>query len=792
MLNIRRRRGLFLIISFVSITSIQLLSQPVPCGAIAKMANNCADACVICDIDGFTGRNDLRSAGQNLGSAFCSNADDMHFIAFIAGSHNLSIKIDVSNCQAGRFNLMSLDLGFYQSSDCQNFTPITSCQRDLENGQSHIFTTEDSLIIGQHYYLIMDGSAGSVCDWTFSVLEGSTQVLPLTNSGVIIHNEETCSNFPTVFNAELNESGAALFDWTIDGQLQPQRNQNVEFNFIQDGVYEICVIASNVCDEAPPSCTTVRVRTPDTLFVNELLCEGDCREYNGTVYCETGSFQEIITYDNGCDSVIVIDLEVLPTPRTSLNVWICNDVEYPVGSSFYNSTGSYVDSIPTALGCDSVVSLELLAIECEILGTTNFEPAICHGTTTGKLIFSIDQGTPPLSFVYTNIVDTSITGEGRTELLDNNVINNVPAGMYRIYVSDNFGNDVVMLQSVSEPSSITSDFVPSEYGAYNISCHVANGLPDGTLMISVQGGVAPYDYTWNTGHSSMTITELAAGEYVVTITDYVGCNVAQSFTLEEPPLLELDVDFRNPSCDGFESGEVEILSAQGGTAPYTYAINGSAFNQGALFEDLVEGDYKVEIKDSNDCLSAISSTITAPQIPIITLENRLSILLGDSIYIDPVLNDIDIIQVNWTGPEGLTCTDCLTPYARNYNDGFYTLEVTSRDDCVTSHDLLINVEKRRRVLSANVFTPNGDGINDVLILTGGVEVQFISQWIVFDKWGNVLFSQNDFLPNRREAAWDGHLNGKKLPSGLYTWYAKVQYLDGEAIDHSGDVTLLSQ
>ena len=284
-----------------------LSGQPQPCGAMAKMSNNCADACVICDIDGFTGRNDLRSGGQNLGSVFCSNADDMHFIAFIAGSPLLSIRIDVSNCQAGRFNLMSLDLGFYESLDCETFRPITSCQKDLENGQSHIFETVDSLTVGQHYYLIMDGSAGSVCDWTFSVLSGSTQVLPLTNSGTIKHNEETCSNYPTSFTTELSESGAAIFDWTIDGIIQPQKTQDVEFTFLKDGIYEVCVKASNVCDEAPITCTVIKVRTPDTLFVKEQLCQSECREYNGKIFCETGLYQEVYTFDNGCDSIIIID-----------------------------------------------------------------------------------------------------------------------------------------------------------------------------------------------------------------------------------------------------------------------------------------------------------------------------------------------------------------------------------------------------------------------------------------------------------------------------------------------------
>ena len=98
--------------------------------------------------------------------------------------------------------------------------------------------------------------------------------------------------------------------------------------------------------------------------------------------------------------------------------------------------------------------------------------------------------------------------------------------------------------------------------------------------------------------------------------------------------------------------------------------------------------------------------------------------------------------------------------------------------------------KRRRVLTANVFTPNGDGMNDVLLMTGGLEVSYIMEWSIFDRWGNVVFKKIDFLPNTSNASWDGTLNGKIMPTGLYTWYAKVLYLDGEPIDHTGEATLI--
>ena len=90
-----------------------------------------------------------------------------------------------------------------------------------------------------------------------------------------------------------------------------------------------------------------------------------------------------------------------------------------------------------------------------------------------------------------------------------------------------------------------------------------------------------------------------------------------------------------------------------------------------------------------------SSSIDAPQIPIITLDERIDLLLGDSIVINPLINDIDVIQVEWSGTEALSCNDCLNPYVRTYNDASLTLSVTSKDECTTSSEIFIDVIKRK-------------------------------------------------------------------------------------------------
>lgn len=276
------------ILVILVLLSISLQAQPEPCGTVPVMANRCVDACVICDIDGYTGTNDLQAGGQWPGSTFCSTPHDMHYIAFIAGSESLSIQISVSNCQTSG-GWRSIDLGFFRSDDCENFTPITTCKEDLEGGDSFVFNTFEPLVIGQHYYLIMDGTNGSICDWTFDVKSGSTKVLDLTSSGEIEMPEEVCPNMPIGIRTT-GEEGASLYFWTVNGENISGVDQEFVYEFSEDGIYEVCVIAANPCDEGPATCNFINVRTPGTKDLVEVLCDGECTEINGVEYCNSGFF----------------------------------------------------------------------------------------------------------------------------------------------------------------------------------------------------------------------------------------------------------------------------------------------------------------------------------------------------------------------------------------------------------------------------------------------------------------------------------------------------------------------
>ncbi len=801
------------VFTFIFVLSDVFAQTPEPCGPNPEMTSFCATACVVCDIDGFTGVNDLTAPGQDFGpecdggfttddlpNCFCTTQyNNMQYIAFIAGSTSLTIKVDVGSCVGGAGGL---ELGFFETDDCETFQRLTFCNTDVDSGESETFITgdvdgdgiaedPDPLTIGQHYYLVIDGSGGANCSWTFTVLEGSTQVTPLSTSGIISISEDPCTDAPITVSTT-GEVGASQFYWTLNGDAISDLSQTTEISVPEVGTYELCVTAANACDEAPPTCTTFDVREVGTTLILEDLCEGECIEANGNQYCDEGIFQEVITLPNGCDSIIDIELAILPQAIANLDVWICNIDTFFIGTTPYTETGSYSETILSFAECDSLVNLELLAIECEILATANEIPVVCNGTASGTLIFSVDQGTPPLNYTYTNIEDNSITGMGTTNILINNEIPNIPIGIYRIYIEDNFGNDAVVLQEISEPEPLTIDLIPSDFGGFNVSCFEdEDGLDrNGTLSTMVTGGVPPYAYLWSDGQSTEIAIGLAAENYTVTVTDNSGCPITLDYTLTSPAPILPNVDFVNPNCDGFDTGMIEILNVDGGVPNYTYSLSGTNFSSNAVFTDLLEGSYSVYVQDQNGCLVLVRDEILAPQIPIITFEEDLELCLGDSIMLEADINDINIKSISWVEPEYLNCDTCLSPIASPVNTSTFKLTIVSETDCSTSESIRVNLIKNRNFYAPNVFTPNEDGLNERFTIFGSKEVAQIANLSIYDRWGNLVFKKENLSPDDVQNGWDGRFNNQEVDAGHYVWYAEIEFLDAEVISYSGSVTLL--
>lgn len=771
---------------FASLIPFLVIGQPTPCDIEnPEMTSTCADACIICDVDGFTGRHESDIVGVLPGDFCTMFVHNAQWIAFQAASTSLKVKLSVSNCVQG----YGLELAIYKSSDCTNFTMISNCRGSgsaVNDGSSAEFETTEDLVIGQYYYLAMDGSHGDNCDWTFEVLEGSTEVAPLTVTSPIEGIDRFCTS--TIQNYTTTpELGAVFFEWTLNGQsIGDTRFPSVDLSIDNPGIYELCVTASNACDEAETTCRQIEVYSiPITYFADE-FCANDCYEIDGNVFCETGLYEYSITLADGCDSTIIADLTELMQPINNIAINICEGDTIYIGTVPYFSNGTHSETLLSDVLCDSIVNLDLAVIVCNIQTSYFSTSNICFGDANGSATFSIENGTAPFSFNWQHL-QNNLTGFGSEISLGQSVtIPDLPFGTVVIEINDDFGNFDVLLVQIDEPLLIEIEESVSEFNSYNVSCF---GSSDGAISLLTTGGQSPYSYSWSTGNDSPTVNNLVGGIYTATLTDNLGCESINEYNLIEPDEITADVLFVDPNCNGLETGIVDVTSISGGAAPYLYSIDADDLSDIGNFSQLPPDEYFLTIVDANMCTYEESQELFAPQIPSLTGETDYSTQLGCELVLNVEVNNIDILDVVWLDDSYLDCSDCLETTSIPLNSGTNTIIVTSIDECADSLLINIEVEKSREFFAPNIFSPNEDYNNDRFSLTGGKEVERI-ELKVFDRWGSPVFEDLDMNPVDEFNGWDGTMNSTISDVGVYVWVANIFFIDGVSETQSGDVTLV--
>lgn len=140
----------------------------------------------------------------------------------------------------------------------------------------------------------------------------------------------------------------------------------------------------------------------------------------------------------------------------------------------------------------------------------------------------------------------------------------------------------------------------------NVSC---NGGNNGAINLTVAGGTSPYTYNWGSGITTEDRTNLTAGNYTVTITDFNSTVTTANFTITEPSVLLVSGTTTPVLCNGENSGTINI-TASGATPNYTYN-----WGSGIITEDrnnVSSGNYTVTVTDSKSCIASASFTVSQP------------------------------------------------------------------------------------------------------------------------------------------------------------------------------------
>ncbi len=552
--------------------------------------------------------------------------------------------------------------------------------------------------------------------------------------------------------------------------------------------------------------------------------------YDGNA-CSSASDQVNVTfYETPTASVSTVDVTSCINPNGEIHVTASggsSPYQYSIdgGLNYENSgdftglnAGNYTVVVSDNNSCTDTVNNVIVNND----NGPNIDSVIVHnvtcpGSNDGALTIYASGN----SLVYS--IDSGATYSSQ------NSYSGLSGGTYYIFVSDGGGCVATSTVQVIEPDQITINPTITD-----ITC---NGTCNGSISVTVSGGTSPYSYSWNNGNTSSQLSQLCAGEYILTVTDANNCTTYDTITLSAPPALNVTYDVTEGNC--YEDGSTITLNVTGGDSPYTYSwSNGETTNSISVHQ---AGNYGVTVTDANGCSVEIDTiNVTLPEPLVISQDSIIAASCYGSndgaIYIsvsggtqpytylwsnNEVNEDLENIAtgnyaVTVTDANGCTATNSYdvgiggnaihvthTTGLNEHNLGYIDITVTGGDGTYTyqwsngaTTEDLNNIEQSGTymvtvtdmegcmgfdtidvnlgLVVSTVITPNGDGRNDTWKIIGVENYKHLTLE-VYNRWGNLIFKYDGPAEEylSKEKQWNGTYNGKLVPFGSYLYIVKA-------------------
>jgi gliding motility-associated-like protein len=420
-----------------------------------------------------------------------------------------------------------------------------------------------------------------------------------------------------------------------------------------------------------------------------------------------GSYDVIVTDNNGCTATAFATIANTGSPVVSAavidNVSCFNGSDgtalvqivsgngpftYEWGSGQSNDTatnlssGVYPIEVMDANGC---VALDTISINqpTALQAIATSSPVSCYGGTNGSALVNVNGGVQGYSFSW------SLPGQNSRTILG------LSAGNYLVTVTDANGCTVTASTEVLSPPPIVL--------AYSSNPVLCNGGATGSAIILASGGNGAFQYNWSNGWNSDSLSNMSAGNYVVTVTDSLGCNEQLNVSINEPDALQLVTFDGSVSCSGSSDGTIEVM-ANGGVSGYLYDWQPGGFTT-ASPTGLVAGIYTVVVTDQNGCAAQSTATVIDPA---------------------PVTLQTTIPPVICIGQQALLTADAsggTAPFTFTWNQGgqgdsiyvspdtssYFTVVVTDVNGCSTAPQQVF----------VQVHPPLNVAVDDLPVICGG-------------------------------------------------------------------------
>lgn len=277
--------------------------------------------------------------------------------------------------------------------------------------------------------------------------------------------------------------------------------------------------------------------------------------------------------------------------------------------------------------------------------------------------------------------------------------------------------------------------------------------------------------------------------YKVKGTGINGCSVSDSVLVTVAQPIQIEISGIDTICTGSQS-QLSVTGATSYQWTPTATIDAPTSSH-PVVKPAFTTLYQVIGFDAHQCFQDTATIqVVVGDYPIISLGKDTVMATGSLYPLNTVVVNGPIKQWQWSPADNLSCTNCAVPVATIKNNICYQVTATNIYGCRAADTMCIKVFcEGTQVFIPNMFTPDNDGHNDKLIVRGK-GIAKVKAFLIFNRWGQLVFERSNFLPNDAGFGWDGSVKGIPAPPDVYVYTCEVVCENGVTYTYKGNVAII--
>ncbi len=265
-----------------------------------------------------------------------------------------------------------------------------------------------------------------------------------------------------------------------------------------------------------------------------------------------------------------------------------------------------------------------------------------------------------------------------------------------------------------------------------------------------------------------------------------------SVSEDDADLDTFNLQSQSPRCFAANDGSLTITNVVGGTAPYGISLSRTnLFAKDTVIRNLRAGRYNVFLRDSFGCVKSTFVTLADGQKPFVTLPDDLTVTLGTSININFItdIRKLNIKDIIWRASNGLACDNCENFMANPEESIDLLILITNDIGCVAQDSMKINVLPIINWVFPNILSLSSSE-NSSISLPENKGVERVDNWIIYDRWGNLIWQAQSFKPGDTNAEFDPRKILQNIESGVYVMKIEATLINGAKWQRIKDFTIV--